>query len=416
MGGKGSGKRKVTRTTTTETVGDEGEGGERSASSVALTASPIFADRQLDETETTFDHVRIQRLGPVPEGTLGNIQPDEGTDEIYRQWGGGKYKATACTENGRPIKGGIKTFEIAGEPRFKTKAAAIEYRRMVGDDGEGKKQGADVVEIMLRQEELRRQEWERRQQEAEKTHQREIERLRLEAQLREKERIADDERRERERRLDDERRRREEDERERRRQKDAEEARRRDQEFYAAMRKQGDGANPIETMMAGINLALKLKGDGGDEHPFVEFGKMLPGILEKGAGLVKAGAAAVAQQPANAPAANGAGAVAPSTQVASANGVAPGAGAPVPKKPKVVLEGEIAERAKAAILHLQSIGVSPEQALAAMFDQAQRLGKVPDIAAAPPPAPAVAPSSAPVPAPPRADAPPPEGGAELPAA
>lgn len=382
-----------------------------------LAEYPLFAGNAISRRDK-LDHVVVQRLGPVPEGQLGKIEPGDSEDVIVRRWGGGKYKLIGKDDRGRPVKGAFETIEIAGEPKFRTRGARLEYRRMLADesiddddDGGGKKKrGADfgieqVLVLLTKQEERARTDGERRQAEAEAAHKREIERVRIEAELRDRERRADDERRERERRAEDERRERDRQEREERDRRLADERQQRDREFYANMlASQKNAQSPVDLLTTGVNLALKLGGSGpadAGEAIAREIPNMIKGGLDVARTMVARGA-------------NGAnGAPRPAAARPQAAPARPAAAKPAGKEPEpVTLEGDLAAKTKRAVAHLEAQGIDPAAALDAALDMLLAAQRQPapessgDAAAAPTaraaePAPPAAPAE---PAPPTAQA------------
>ncbi len=364
MGGPGSGRsargQRFVRVIEAEPASDRPESVER---------APLFAG--LDDTERDkLDSILVMRVGPVREGTVGQIEPDQGVEEITKRWGGGKYRCQGRNADGRPIKGAYDTIDVAGEPKFQSRQADLEYRRQLGNLApvggveESKPPASvptslDIVSIMARQADER-----------EAQHRRDLDRIREEARIREDERRRDDERREKERRdaderrekerrEDEERRRKDEEARERRERAFAEEARRRDQEFYASLSKaKGDGANPVDTLLAGVRLAQEL-GDGKAEGGGVGevIGQVVAGLAAvagKGKGEAPAGAVTGEQA---------ATAALPPAQRGRAKGA----------DDKLEIGGALGRAAVQAIAHCKSIGVDPRHVLAAVFDNMLRM-------------------------------------------
>jgi hypothetical protein len=374
--------------TVTLKLGREKADDDEAAGAEPFAETPLFSGKEIGET---VDHILVQRMGPVEEGSLGRIDPGSTEDEVARRWGGGKYKLIARNAKSKPVAGGFATIDIAGEPRFKTPAALKEYETMIGKapaaaPAPAAPQGIGIEQILTLfagQDARARADAERRQAEADAAHKRELERLRLEADMREKERRADDERRAAEARERDERRQRESEEREERRAKEASEDRKRMQEHQAFMlqlsQTKGGTKDPTETLLAGVRLALELgearagRGDGDGGDPVSELVHNLPTILEKAGAL---------RNPSG----------------------APPAAAAADKPDEVTLAGDLGRKAKAAVDHLKAQGIDPTQALDHTFTALLRARRAPAAAAPPQPAPPPA-AAQEVPAPALAPAP-----------
>ena len=337
-----------------------------------LRGSPLFDG----VSEEHFDHIAVRREGPIEEGMLGRLSSTATEETIGARWGGGKYKIFARTIKAKIL--GTTTIDIAGEPRLKSAAARKQYAEMSGLDepapvGGGKGSGGafeQMFAFMQLQTSKASEDHVRRMAEVDATHRRDLDRLKIEGELRSK----DQERQaERERRFDEER--------GDRLRRENEEARRRDREFQALMleaQKKGEKTgDPMATFSAAVKMVSDLK--GGDEDPLDFLVKNLPAFFGKPV-----------------PGGPGAGAG------AAADGGA-GAGA-VSKDPNaVVFEGELAIRARAAIDHLTAQGVDVAATLERAFVAMLGFRR----AAAPPaePVPAAA-AAAPGPAPPSSAAPP----------
>jgi hypothetical protein len=307
----------------------------------------------------------VIRLGPVDEGMVGKLAPTDGHETIARRWGGGKYKCVARDGKGKPIKGGFETIEIAGEPIFKSKGAELEYKRQIGEDTRAPATAAvastaptsmDIVAILSRQADEQRAAFERRQLEAEAQHKRDMDRIREEAGIRERERAAADERRERERKEDEERRRKEEIDREAREKRYADEARMRDRQFFEAMQKQAGSKDPTESLMLGIKLATDLRGGDEDRSPWAAALAPIAGAIAKAAQSAQAGRTEAA----------------PALPARAAPAAAAPAKPAAKKAEGVTLEGELAIKAKSTIEKIKAIGANPETIFAGMLDELGR--------------------------------------------
>lgn len=349
-----------------------------------LQDAPLFS---AVDGEKKISHVLVIRQDP-DEGTLGKMPPTVTELDIKRRWGGGTFQLQGRDERNRPMKGAFRTITVAGDPMFESEVAAAKWKRQQGIADKPGGAAADtfgvkeIFALLNSTEAKQKAEAERRAQELEAQHKRELERIRVEGEMRARERAAEDERRERlaeereeRRRKEDEareeRRRRDEAEREERRAKDQEQARARDREFQlqiAALGRKGN-ADGTEMLFKGIELAQKFGAGGGDDDIVMHFAKaVLPGVVEKFGG--------------------------------AAGKPAPQALAPVPAATSadaVTFDGPIGKKALTVIEHLKSEGFDPESAISAVFDNLLRVRRktAPD----PTPAAAAAPSSPAAPAP-----------------
>lgn len=329
---------------------------------------PLFEQATGEDAER-IDKIGVIRMEPLDEGHVGYIEPNAAEEDIFRRWGGGTYRLQAKTSYGKPVKGGFKTVRIAGDPKFETAISLARWKRLkrqeAADDNEPaereprrREPGAlELFELQERKEEARRQrdkeEYDRRELEREASHKREIERLRIEAEGRERERRADDERRERERQALEERRDRDRRADEDRRTVEQEQQRTRDREFYAnmlAMQKDGAKAGGLGATLELLAAAKELfasSGDGGGD-PITALMQNLPAILDKSSGI----AASMTEQ-----------------QQPAAAGQAPGGG------PRVQLTGAHAVKLAQVVQHLRGQGIDPDKTLLRTFEALARVKK-----------------------------------------
>ena len=309
---------------------------------------PLFSLEGQDAER--HDRTRVYRVEPVDEGHLDDVPPDADRKDIRRRWGGGVYKVQAVTERGRIIAtdGNVK---ISGEPIFDNEVARKRYAKWLEQQfgkEEAPKVGDDVGELR---------------------HRRDMERLRLEMELKE---AAEERRRirEREEREAAEEKRRQEAREEREREREerraeaeakaaAEERRwRAEQEERRLEREErreaeraaaAQAKDPMQMLMTGMKLAAELN-PGGEGYPDAgtAFVANLDKILESVRGIGTDIAAAGATAKPN-----------PSKRPARVGGPEP-----------VTLDDNLAKQAYAAVANLKKQGVNnPEQALAAAMSR-----------------------------------------------
>jgi hypothetical protein len=334
-----------------------------------LQDAPLFGGV---DGEKKIAHVLVIRQDP-DEGTLGKMPPTVTELEIKRRWGGGTFQLQGKDERNRPMKGAFRTVTIAGDPIFESEAAQLKWKRQQGladKPATAPADGFGIKEIfaLLNSTEVRQKaDADRRTAELEAQHKREIERIRVEGELRARERADEEERRERMAEEREERRRREDAEREDRRRKDDDERRARDKEFQLQLAQLGrkGSADGSEMLLRGIELARSLGAGGGEgDDPVTSVAKaLLSGVMEKFQG--------------------GGGAKQPSPAAPGATGAT--------SKDAVTLDGAIGTKANQVIAHLQREGYEPEAAISQMFDLLLKARRktAPD----PPPAAPAAPSS-----------------------
>lgn len=339
-----------------------------------LSSAPIFSDLE-GAAKDKLDHVIVERLGPVREGELGRFEPDVTTADIFERHGGGKYRVQGRNKGSRPLPGAFATVELAGDPILQSLLARQQYARIVGQGGPtpGTPAGPtlpEIVELLERTRSTGDSERERRAEAEEARHKRELERIKLEGEQRlaviaaedQRRRALDDERETRRKRDDDERRKQDKidsEEREDRRRREDDARVQRDREFQATMLKatqaSAPAANPIEMLLAGVNLVQKLKSGGGGDgegvgDPLTALATSLPQTVQELGKMFKGGAATVAN---------------PSD---------------------LVIAGELGAKGTRALEHAQRLGHDPSSILNSAFDLILKITSGPKPAAAPRPA------------------------------
>lgn len=309
--------------------------------------APLF-ESTIDDKKIT--HVLVQRTDP-DEGVVGRMPPTLSEMDLKRRWGGGTFMLQGRDDRNHSIKGAHRSITVGGDPIFESKSAEAKWKRAQGLDGtQAAERSNDAIGIkelfalLTSTDAKQKAETERRMEESEAAHRREMDRIKLEGELRARERAEEDTRRERleaereERRLQaaeerEERRRKEEADREERRRKDDEAARGRDREFQLLIKKGGGDASDM--LLKGIALARELAGGGGgdgESDPVSTVAAaLLPGLKD----------------------------------ILSGNGRATPA---APRGEQVVFEGEIAGKMKRAVAHLQGEGFDPEAAIGSVLD------------------------------------------------
>jgi hypothetical protein len=344
--------------------------------------SPKFSNAPLlergEEGDEQVERIAVMRDEPIDEGFIGWLPHDASEDDISRRWGGGRFRLQGRNNLGHSIKGRFRTLQIGGEPRFENQLSQAKWKRLRKqefdqDEEPRKRSDLSPVELWELQERktdaaraAAREDYERREAERDAAHRREMERLRLEAEARERERKAEDERRERDRQALEER-----------RQKDSEEARARDREFFAGMIKlqgeqtarAGNSGMGLEQILGLLATARELFGgsEGGGD-PVTALMNNLPAILDKSQGI----ASQLTGKPAP-----------------SAGAVEPAAGA----EDVIQLSGVHAKRLGEAVAHLQAEGLDPDHVVLKALEALKRMKRAPSVAA-PAPTPAEAPAPA----------------------
>lgn len=311
-----------------------------------------FEDAPLFEVSSDLKiaSVLVMRTDP-DEGTLGTMPPQVTELAIKRRWGGGHYQLQARDERNKTMKGGYRSIVLAGDPIFESAAAQAKWNRQQQLEGNNNRPPSDtiglkdVIALLSSTEQKTAAAAALRFEEQDRQHKRELERLRVEGELRAQERKAEDERREHQQQEREDRRRREDEEREERRLKGEETARQRDREFQVMLRgitQQKGGGDGADMLLKGIALARDLGGGGGDGDPVTAMAAaLLPTLLGP-----KAGAPAAPVVPPARPAA-----------AAAAAGDEP-----------VTFDGALGKKTLAVVEHLKAMGYDPETAIAGVWD------------------------------------------------
>lgn len=176
--------------------------------------APLF---DLGGKEDSIAWIDVERVEPFEEeGFLSKVGPDATLGDIRSRWGGGKFKLIAKGATGRYIM--ARTIQIAGDPKFMSKANERRWRRGQNLDDDGDEGPAAIVQpaaapafdplqfiqmqiAAAREEREARRLDEREREEARRREEREAEerRRKWEAEMEERRRKADEEARERER-------------------------------------------------------------------------------------------------------------------------------------------------------------------------------------------------------------------------
>ena len=342
-----------------------------------LELTPLF-DRGRDRKSKTITKISIRRTDP-DEGHLGYLAPDASEQDIKQKYGGGEFTLQAKNDSGQIVHT-LTNFKIAGDPVFQSEIAEARWMRLnrvtARSNGEGGGGLKDVLTLIEEREAKRREEdRERRSQERQDALDRE-ERNRKEQRDHEEKLARDNAER-------DERRRKDETERdERRRVQHREDLDRAEaankaqlaqtQQFFTQLqamtkREDRDGAatDPVKLLTSGMELALKMRGDGGGGEPTDALTALLSRLPETLA-EVRTTAKEAYREVKGKPAPDAA---------ADAGDV-------------VTLTGSTATRLTQMIAILQRAGKDPEKVIAGMADHVIGLAKQGNKRAAPTAAPA----------------------------
>jgi hypothetical protein len=344
--------------------------------------SPLFED------VSELAYISVSRDEPE-EGYVGRISPAATEKDILKKFGGGTYTLSPKGNGGKYVKGlGQRILVIAGDPIFQSRAAELKWKRQQGlaeEPGAAAKPAAidkpmSFVEMMLlidKQSERSRQIFQehadQRQREAEAAHQRQLELVREDSKRREKELEAErtrlaQEAADREARAA-------------REQAAEQERQRQHMALMLQLVKEKSTAaadsTPMSSLMAGVKLALDLKGDGdGARDPLSALAENLPEVIAQARQLVSAEKQQTAGNPAD------------------------------DDDQSVKLEGHVGQKARRLIEYLQAAGKDPAAELERTFDLLTRHQAAKQAAPAAPSSsvPARRPRPAPAPAPARARA------------
>ncbi len=256
-------------TKTVETLDDD-----EAADADVQQVTPLF-DRSTKKTKTIAT-VSVKRTDPA-EGHLGYLGADASEQEIFNRWGGGEFVVQAKNADNQIVT--QRTVKIAGDPVFVSEIEEARWRRQNnlrpiarnGDAGGGSIK--DVLALLEERESKRREEErERRAEERREQGERE-ERNRREQREHEEKLARENAEREERRRKDDQERD------ERRRAQHREDLDRaaaaaaaqlaQTQQFFTQLQamtvsdgKAAGGSDPVKLLTAGMELAIKLRGDG----------------------------------------------------------------------------------------------------------------------------------------------------------
>lgn len=239
--------------------------------------TPLF-DLGKNRKTKAVTRVSVRRTDP-DEGHLGYLGPDASEAEIAHKWGGGEFVVQGKNEAGQIVV--TQTIKIAGDPVFKSEIEEARWRRLNNlkpqkrrDDDSGGGSLKDVLTLIEERDEKRRtEERDRREAERKENNDRE-ERNRKDARDHE-EKLA------RETADRDERRRKDDAERaDRQRLQHREDLDRAEaankaqlaqtQQFFTQLQaiskredRAADGSDPLKMLTAGMELAIKMRGEGG---------------------------------------------------------------------------------------------------------------------------------------------------------
>jgi hypothetical protein len=234
--------------------------------------APLF---DLGGKEDSIAWIDIDRIEPFEEeGFLAKIGAESTQADIRARWGGGKYKLTAKGATGKYIQ--ARTIQIAGDPRFMSKANAARWRRGQNVDDE------DDAPMMLQQPLSSSPAFDPMQ-----LMQMQMQAAREERDARRVDDRERDERRAREDRDAEERRRKADQESEDRRRKEDEASRERERQHSATMmqmltaRPEGGGAAEVVAMLVkGIELGRGM-GGGRDDDEDGDDDDSLAGVIKE---------------------------------------------------------------------------------------------------------------------------------------
>jgi hypothetical protein len=241
-----------------------------------LASAPLFA--AVNRAGKRIDRVSVRRLEPN-SGFMG-IMPAAVTEEmIFAKFGGGDYRLEAKNDAGGILK--VRAYKIAGDPQFASEAEERTWRRQNGLDPKTARGGAgsdvkEMLAIMEERDDKRRAELLEREERTRKDADAREDRDRRQREERDtiarREEEAREERRRRESREDDERRTRAHREDLERISAQNAAALAQSQQYFtqlaASMKadeRSSSAADPVKTLITGIQLARDLGAGGGGE-------------------------------------------------------------------------------------------------------------------------------------------------------
>jgi hypothetical protein len=258
-----------------------------------LDGVPLF------EESGDLAYIAVTREDPE-EGFLGKLRPSATEADLRKKWGGGTYSLSPRNSGGKYIKGlSAREIIIAGDPVFASKSAEIRWKRSLGivdEPREAARGGAgggnlgigEMLILLNTTSEKARQEArdaaESRMREAEAAHARQLELVREESKRREADLKAERERMheaaaEREARLV----------------REAASERDRQREHMQTMlqlvkeraKSAEESGGPMGALMAGVKLAMDLRGDGGGPgDPLSALANNLPDVIAEARNLI----------------------------------------------------------------------------------------------------------------------------------
>jgi hypothetical protein len=369
-------------------------------------STPLF-DRAANKKTKTISKIAVRRTDPE-EGFLGVLGPEATERDIFSKWGGGEFNVQAKNEASQIVT--QMTLRIAGDPIFQSEIAEARWRRANNlRPSTEQAGGGGIREILtvIEEREARRREEERERRAAERQEnldreerqrreQREHEaKIQKDAEEREERRRKDDadreERRRTEARADEERRNRQHREDLERVEAASKLQLAQTQQFFTQLqaiskREERDSrdTDPVKLLTTGMDLALKMRSEGGGGDPPDALTALLSRLPETLAEVRSTASAAYDEVKAK--------------RGRAAGGAAPGA-AEAPGGDEVTITGPTASRMKKMIAILTASGKDPEAVIAGLADHVIGMAgkKTPPAA----PAPGKARPARPAPTPPR---------------
>lgn len=330
---------------------------------------PIFEAPAID-----LAYILIRRLEPlVEQGTLGKMDGSVTELDLKERFGGGKYLLEGRDGINRIVKNCRRTIEIAGDPKFQSRAAEARWLREQGISpvaapapfAAGPSFG-EIIALMAAQNEQARQQ------------------MQVENERRDREQRERDDRHTRERAEAEDRRRTDDREREDRRQREQDAERQRDRDHQKAIlellgSKRDEGTGAVTMLLEGMKVAREMMigtggGDGDDKDDDEGGASAIANAIAEGARAIPEAIRAARGE-------------------ASAAGEASAPSSSAASEKDIVLKGPIAEEMTAFVQAQKAKGKDPERilstALRTLTNPPTPNKKVPVLAAVPPAAPEV---------------------------
>jgi hypothetical protein len=384
----GAAKRRTVRETVTEVEADDADetSDEEATTDDAHLEAPIFPSllRQAKRIET----ISVRRTDP-DSGYLGSMSPDMTEAMLKAKWGGGTYCLEGKNSSGQLVKNARHICKLAGDPVFSAELEEKQWRKANGlpDKAAAPAAGAlsikDLLLLIDEKDEKRRTEQLEREERARKESDEREARERTAREEREaKERAAREEiesRRQKEADEREERRRREAREDEERRSRQHKEdmerlaaqntsALQQTQQFFNQLAttmktEAAPAADPIKTLMAGVQLAQAIGGGGGgaEEGTVASLVRRLPETLAE---IRKTGAAAF-------------------SELKNGGGAGRRRGGAAAAAEELTIRGPLAAKAKTVLMKLQAAGRDPTAEMEQLLTFAA--ANIPDTPAKPAP-------------------------------